>query len=104
MELPRAVVVLLAIIWIACFVCFVVVGNLAFISGTTFEYMLFGVQFPYVAGGLLACMSASSGLLWANYRGQDFRAAEELIYGSLFGVSVFGLMLSVVLVLSALSA
>ena len=48
---------------------------------------------------LLASMSASSGLLWFNYRGEDFRGAEELIYGSLFGVSAFGLMLSVVLVL-----
>ena len=49
---------------------------------------------------LWGCMAASSGLLWANYRGEDFRGAEELIYSSLFGVSVFGLMLSVILVLS----
>jgi hypothetical protein len=95
------VVVLLAIIWVACFVCFAVVSFLAFNSGTTFEYKLYGVQFPYAAAVLLAGMAASSGLLWANYRGEDFRGAEELIYGSMFGVSVFGLMLSAILALLA---
>jgi hypothetical protein len=59
------------------------------------------VRFPYVAFAVMACMAATtSGLLWANYRGQDFRDAEELVYGCLFGVSVFGLMLDTVLVLS----
>lgn len=101
MELPRTVVVLLAVIWVGCFSCFAVVSFLAFASGTTFEYELSGVQFPYAAAALLAGMSASSGLLWANYRGEPFRGAEELIYGSLFGVSVFGLMLSAILALLA---
>jgi hypothetical protein len=100
MELPRAVVALLVAIWVASFVCFAVASQLAFVSGTTFEYRLYGIQFPYVAFALLACMVATSGLLWANYKGQDFRGTEELIYGCFFGVSVFGLMLSVVLVLS----
>ena len=49
----------------------------------------------------MACMAASSGLLWFNYRGADFSGAEETIYGALFGMSVFGLMLSVVLALMA---
>ena len=101
MELPRVVVALLAVIWVACFVCFTVASQIAFVSGTTFEYRLYGVQFPYVAFALLACMTASSGLLWAHYKGQDYRGAEELIYGCFFGVSGFGLMLSVVLVLLA---
>jgi len=79
MELPRIVVVLLAIIWVGCFVCFLVVSQLAWVSGNTFEYKLRGVQFPYVLLGLLASMFASSGLLWANYKGQDFRGAEQLI-------------------------
>ena len=92
---------LLAVIWVACFVCFAIAGQLAFASGTTFEHRLYGVRFPFVAFGLLACMAASAGLLWANYRGDDFRGAEQLIYGALFGLSVFGLMLSLVLVLSA---
>ena len=55
----------------------------------------------YVAFALLACMAASSGLLWRNYRGVDFSGAEETIYGALFGVSVFGLMLSAILALMA---
>ena len=46
-------------------------------------------------------MAASSGLLWFNYRGVDFSGAEETIYGALFGVSVFGLMLSLLLALMA---
>jgi tryptophan-rich sensory protein len=92
---------LLVVIWVASFVCFAVASQLAFVSGTTFEYRLYGVQSPFVAFALLACMSASSGLLWANYRRQDFRGAEELIYGCFFGLSAFGLMLSVVLVLMA---
>jgi hypothetical protein len=54
-----------------------------------------------VAFALLACMAASSGLLWFNYRGVDFSGAEETIYGALFGVSVFGLMLSAMLALMA---
>ena len=49
----------------------------------------------------MACMAASAGLLWLNYRGVDFSGAEETIYGALFGMSVFGLMLSVVLALMA---
>ena len=97
------VVVFLVSVWLVSFVCFVAVAILAVGSGSTFGYELFDVQFPYVAFAMLACMAASSGLLWANYRGEDFRGAEELIYGSLFGVSAFGLMLSVILVLSLVS-
>jgi hypothetical protein len=101
MGLARPTVWLLLIFWLASFVCFVVVSQLAFVSGTTFEYRLYGVQFPYVAFALLACMAVSSGLLWLNYRGVDFSGAEETIYGALFGLSVFGLMLSITLALMA---
>jgi hypothetical protein len=100
MGLPRLIVWLLVVVWSASFVCFVVVSLVAYATGNTFEYELFGVQFPYVAALLLTFMAAASGLLWFNYRGEDFRGAEELIYGSLFGVSAFCLMLSAVLVLS----
>ena len=71
------------VIWVAFFVCFIVVSQIAFVSGTTFEYRLYGVQFPYVAFALLACVAASSGLLWFNYKGVDFSGAEETIYGAL---------------------
>jgi hypothetical protein len=99
MGLPRLIVWLLVVIWVVFFVCFVVVSQIAFVSGTTFEYRLYGIQFPYLAFALMACMAASSGLLWFNYRGVDFSGAEETIYGALFGVSVFGLMLSLLLAL-----
>lgn len=89
------------VIWLVSFVCFVVASQIAFVSGTTFKYRLYGIQFPYLAFALMACMAASSGLLWANYRGVDFSGAEETIYGALFGVSVFGLMLSAMLALMA---
>jgi hypothetical protein len=75
MGLARPIVWLLVVVWLASFVCFVVVSQLAFVSGTNFEYRLYGIQFPYVAFALLACMTASSGLLWANYRGVDFSGA-----------------------------
>ena len=101
MGLARPVIWLLVMVWLVAFGCFVVVSQIAFVSGTTFEYRLYGIQFPYVAFALLACMAASSGLLWANYRGVDVSGAEETIYGALFGVSVFGLMLSLLLVLMA---
>lgn len=101
MGLPRPVVALLVVVALAAFGCFVVVSLLAFASGGTFEYRLSGVQFPYVACALLAFMAGPLGLLWLNYRGEQFRGAEEMIYGSLFGVAAFGLMLSVVLVLLA---
>jgi hypothetical protein len=101
MGLPRLIVWLLVVTWVASFVCFVVVSQIAFVSGTTFEYRLYGVQFPYLAFAVLACMAASSGLLWFNYRGVDFSGAEETIYGALFGLSAFGLMLSLLLVLMA---
>ena len=54
---------------------------------------------PYAEVLLLLGMASSSGLLWANYRGEDYRAGEQLIYGALFGISVFGLILGVPLVL-----
>src|SRR4028119_2092047 len=101
MGLAHPIVWLLVVFWVASFVCFVVVSQIAFVSGTTFEYRLYGVQFPYVAFALMACMAASSGLLWLNYRGVDFSGAEETIYGALFGVSAFGLMLSAMLALMA---
>jgi len=82
-----------------CFIAFVIAGNLAFVSGTTYEYELFGVQFPYAAALLLLYMATSSGLLWANYRGDDFRGAEQLTYGEVFGISVFGMILVEPLVL-----
>ncbi len=99
MELPRVVVGLLVVIWVVCFIAFVFEGFAAVGSGITFEYKPIGVQFPYAAGVLLLCIATSSGLLWANYRGDDFRAAEQLVYGVLFGISVFGLILVVPLVL-----
>ena len=83
------------------FGCLAVASVLAAASGSTFEYRLYGVQFPYVAFALLACMAASSGLLWFNYRGVDFSGAEETIYGALFGVSAFGVVLSLLLALMA---
>lgn len=92
---------LLAILWSACFVVFALASFRAYAGGTTFEYEFSGVQFPYVMAVLLAFMSAASGLLWFNYRGQDFSGAEETIYGALFGVSLFGLMLSGILALLA---
>ena len=101
MWLPRAVVVLLAGIALVCFCLFVAASLLAYSSGSTFEYEMSGVQFPYVACVLLAGMAGPLGLLWLNYRGEEFRGAEELIYGSLFGVSAFGLALSALLVLLA---
>ena len=101
MNLMRPVVWLLVVIWVASFVCFIVVSQLAFLSGTTFEYRLYGVQFPFLAFALMACMAASLGLLWFNYKGVDFSGAEETIYGALFGLSAFGLMLSLLLVLMA---
>ncbi len=100
MELPRVVVGLLVVTWVVCFIAFVFEGVAAVGSGNSFEYKLFNVQFPHVAGVLLLCMATSSGLLWANYRNEDFRAAEQIIYGALFGISVFGLMLMVPLVLA----
>lgn len=99
--MSRLIVCLLVVIWLVSFVCFVVASQIAFVSETTFKYRLYGIQFPYLAFALMACMAASSGLLWANYRGVDFSGAEETIYGALFGVSVFGLMLSAMLALMA---
>ena len=46
-------------------------------------------------------MAASSGLLFFNYRGEDFREAEQFISGSMFGLSVFGFALSGLLALLA---
>ena len=99
--MARPIVWLLVVVWLVAFGWFTVLSVLAYATGNTFEYKLFGVQFPFVAFALLACMAASSGLLWFNYRGVDFSGAEETIYGALFGVSVFGLMLSLILVLMA---
>ena len=81
------------------FGCLAVASVMATASGNTFDYILYGIQFPYLAFALLACMAASSGLVWFNYRGVDFSGAEETIYGALFGVSAFGAVLSLILVL-----
>ena len=97
----RPVIWLLVVVWLVTFGCLAVASVPAAASGDTFEYRLYGVQFPYVVFGLLACMAASSGLLWLNYRGVDFCGAEETIFGALFGLSAFGLMLSLLLVLMA---
>ena len=80
--------------------CFVVVAQLAFVSGNTFEYRLYGVQFPFVAFVLQTFMVVSSGLLWANYRDEDFRGAEQLIYSTLLGLSMFGFIIFTVVGLS----
>ena len=98
MGLARPIIWLL-VVWLVAFGCLAVASVLAAASGNTFEYVLVGVQFPYVAFALLACMAASLGLLWFNYRGVDFSGSEETIYGALFGVSVFGVMLSLILAL-----
>ena len=95
------IVVALVLVAAASFGCFVAVSLAAYASGSTFEYRFSGVQFPYVACALLAFMAGPLGLLWLNYRGEEFRGAEETIYGSLFGVAAFGFALSVILVLLA---
>jgi hypothetical protein len=92
MGLARPVIWLLVVVWLASFVCLVVAWLLVLLSGTTFEHRLYGIQFQYVAFALLACMAASSGLLWFNYRGVDFGGAGEIIYGVLFVLSAFGLL------------
>jgi hypothetical protein len=99
MNLARPIVWLSVVVWLVAFGCLAVASVQAAASGDTFEYRLYGVQFPYVAFALLACMAASSELLWANYRGVDFSGAEETNYGALFGVSVFGVVMSLILVL-----
>ena len=99
--MPRPIIWLLVLLWANCFVGFTLASLRAYASGTTFEYELSGVRFPYVIAALLAPMSLSSGLLWFNYRGEDYRGAEELIYGVLFGLSLFGLALGVFLALLA---
>ena len=101
MELPRVLIGLLVFIWITCFLCFGALAFLAFRSTEqyVYEYRVFGIQLPYAEVMLLLGMATSSGLLWANYRGEDYRAGEQLIYGALFGISVFGLILGVPLVL-----
>ena len=95
------VIGLLVFIWMTCFLCFGALAFLAFRSTEyyVFEYRLFGIQLPYAELMLLLGMATSSGLLWANYRGEDYRAGEQLIYGALFGISVFGLILVVPLAL-----
>ncbi len=103
MNIPRLVIVLLLVIWVACCVCFGVARFRAYSSGTTFEYTVYGVQFSYVAAVLWGGMAASSGLLFFNYRGEDFREVEQLVYGSMFGLSAFGFMLSGLLALLASS-
>jgi hypothetical protein len=100
MGLARPIVWLLVVVWSLAFGCFAVVGELAFVSGNTFEYRLYGVQFPFVAFVLLTFMVVSSWLLWANYRSEDFRGAEQLIYGFLFSLSISAFMVITVLVLS----
>jgi hypothetical protein len=99
--LARPVIWLLVVVWLVAFGCLTVASVRAAASGDTFDYILYGVQFPYVAFALLACMAAGSGLLWFNYRGVDFSGAEETIYGALFGVSVFGAVMSLLLALMA---
>ena len=94
MNLARPIVWLSVVVWLVAFGCLAVASVQAAASGDTFEYRLYGVQFPYVAFALLACMAASSGLLRANYRGVDFSGAEETNYGALFGV-----VMSLILVL-----
>lgn len=94
--MSRWMILPLIVVWSACFVGFALASILAYADGSTFEYELLGVRFPYVMTALLALMTAPSGLSWLNYRGEDFRGAEELIYGSLFGLSLFGLVLSAI--------
>ena len=88
------------VVWLLACGCFVVVAQLAFVSGNTFEYRLYGVQFPFVAFVLQTFMVVSSGLLWANYRDEDFRGAEQLIYSTLLGLSMFGFIIFTVVGLS----
>jgi tryptophan-rich sensory protein len=100
MGLPRPIVWLLLVVWLLACGCFVVVAQLAFVSGNTFEYRMYGVQFPFVAFVLQTFMVVSSGLLWANYRDEDFRGAEQLIYSTLLGLSMFGFIIFTVVGLS----
>ncbi len=44
---------LLVVVWLVAFGCFAVASVLAAASKSTFEYRLYGVQFPYVAFALL---------------------------------------------------
>ena len=69
MGLPRLIVWLLVVIWVAAFVCFVVVSQIAFVSGTTFEYRLYGIQFPFLAFALMACKGSILGTAVVQLQG-----------------------------------
>ena len=101
MDLPRPLIWALTGVYGMCFAGFVVVGFRSMVSGVpTDEYEVFGVGLPEVLAALLLGMAVSAALPWAHYRRDSFTAFEETFYGVLLGISAFGLVLVVPLVLS----
>lgn len=101
MDLPRPLIWALTGLYGLCFAGFAVAGMLALTSGgLAYEYEVFGVGLPKVLAALLLGMAVSAALPWAHYRRDSFTAFEETLYGVLLGISVFGLILVVPLVLA----
>jgi hypothetical protein len=101
MNLPRPIIWGLTIIYLVSFACFFALGLLAWSNGGyTHEYELFGIAAPRILAMLLVVMAVSASLSWLHYRGESYTAFEETFYGVLLGISVFGLTLSIPLVLA----
>ena len=102
MNLPRALIWVLTVVYGLCFAVFAVTGLSAMArGGSTHEYEVFGLGLPKVPLALLVGMAVSAGLPWAHYKRESYTAFEETFYGVLLGVSAFGLIMVVPLVLSA---
>lgn len=69
-------------------------------GGATHEYEVFGLGLPNVLLALLVGMAVSAALPWAHYKRESYTAFEETFYGVLLGISAFGLIMVVPLVLS----
>lgn len=100
MDLPRPLIWALTGVYGLCFAGFAVAEMLAMTSGgPTHEYEVFGVGLPKVLAALPVGMAVSA-LPWAHYRRDSYTAFKETFYGVLLGLSAFGLILVVPLVLT----
>jgi hypothetical protein len=101
MNLPRALIWVLTVVYGLCFAGFAVTGLSAMArGGSTHEYEVLGLGLPKVLLALLVGMAVSAALPWAHYKRESYTAFEETFYGVLLGVSAFGLIMVVPLVLS----
>lgn len=94
MELPRLVLLVAAMLFVASVLAALAALAVFFWNDTDFwDYFIDPEPVLAVAAGILSCLSVSSGLLFIHFRSQEtYTTFEEILFGVILFVALVNLL------------